>query len=319
MRSSVTAAWLAVFALWVPALAGQPDPMTPSAQPSTPKAKPAPKNPPGSESPLAGPRVDKTPTGKTLVERNFDGSLVRLDERPERAAVGLLTLSSEQKEPIGRLFEERGAAVSKLLYDHFETFLAVQAARQGGAFRPGGDSKEREQLASKMRELHDAAAEAGLVRPALVEQVAKILPEDQAPEFRRLVSEYVTALEAQAQREMGGTQGAFTRPGSPTPDGARRGYGPGAERTEMNLFLREMARTLGGLVQERKERTEALFKAVDATPEQRTAIEKMLRDGAEKSRGRQPTPEQRAENFRKIMELLTPEQRGKAREQLRGG
>jgi hypothetical protein len=168
-----------------------------------------------------------------------------------------------------------------------------------------------------MREIHDAAADAGLVRPALVEQVARLLPEDQTPEFRRLVSEYVTALEAQAQREMGGTQGSFTRPGSPTPDGARRPYG--AERTEMNMLVREMARTLGSIVQERRARTEELFKAVDATPEQRTAIEKLLRESAEKNRGRPFTPEQRAENFRKIMEQLTPEQREKAREQLRGG
>jgi len=315
MLISDPAALLAITVLSVSALAAQPDPMAPTAQHS--KAKPAEKAAPPSDDPLAGPRVDKAPDGKTLVERNFDGSLVRLDERPERAALDLLALSPEQKQPIAKLFEERSAAVTKLLYDHFDTFLAVQAARQGGAFRPGGDSKEREQLASKMRELHDAAAEAGLVRPALVEQVAKLLPEDQAPEYRRMVSEYKDALEAQAQREMGGTQGAFSRPGSPTPDGPRRGYN--AERTETNLLLREVARTLGTLVQERKERSEALFKAVDATPEQRTAIEKMLRESAEKNRGRPFTTEQRAENFRKIMEQLTPEQREKAREQLRGG
>src|SRR5262249_55191395 len=150
-----------------------------------------------------------------------------------------------------------------------------------------------------------------------LEQVAKVLPEDQTPDFRRLVSEYVTALEAQAQRETGGTQGAFTRPGSPTPDAPRRGYS--AERTEMNLLLRAMARALGSIVQERRARTEELFKAVEATPEQRTAIEKLLRESAEKNRGRAFTPEQRAENFRRIMEQLTPEQRQKARERLRGG
>lgn len=302
-----------------PGFATQPDPMAPTSQPSQPSIKPAGKAAPDSDSPLAGPKVDKAPAGKTLVERNFDGSLVRLEERPERAAIDLLALTPEQRKTALALFDERGAAVQKLLYDHFDTFLAVQAARQGGAFRPGGDAKEREQLAPRMKEIHDAAAEAGLVRPPLVEQVAKVLPEDQGPEFRRLVSEYMTALEAQNQREAGPMQGAFTRPGSPTPDGPRRGYGPGPERTEMNLLLREVARTLGGIVQERKERLEALFKAVDATPEQRTAIEKIIREGAEKNRGRPPTPEQRAENFRKIMDLLTPEQREKAREQLRGG
>jgi Spy/CpxP family protein refolding chaperone len=260
--------------------------------------------------------VVKESTQKSIVEKSFDGNLVRLEMRPEQAAAPLLTLTDDQKQAVTKFFEERAKAVSTVLYDNFDTFLAVQASRQAGARRP--DNKERDDLAMKMRQLRRAGA--ALLEPPLVDQVAKILPDEQIPEFRRLVGEYMDALEEQNQRDMGGRgQGAFLRPGNPTPDGPRRGPTV-RERTEMNLFIREMARSLGAIVQERKEQTEALIKAVDATPEQADQIQKIIRGAAEKNGnnpGRRPTPEQRAETFRKIMDVLTPEQRELARERLR--
>jgi DNA-binding MarR family transcriptional regulator len=316
----MTTMWLLAATLCPPALALQPDPMAPAAASAKPvNAKPAGKaNAPASpdDQALAGPKVDKPSGEKSIIERNFDGSLARLEVRPEQATVDLLTLTPEQKQAVAGLFERRAKEVSKILYDHFDTFLAVQAARQGGAMRRP-DNKERDELAVKMRELRDAADDAGLIRPPLEEQVAAALPEEQRAEFRRIVDEYMVAMEEQAQRDMGGYgQGAFTRPGNPTADGPRRGPNV-RERAEMNLLLREVARTLGAQVQERKEQTEALLKAVEATPEQAAKIQAILREAGEKNRGR-PSPEQRAEVFRKILDVLTPEQRDLARERLRG-
>jgi Spy/CpxP family protein refolding chaperone len=296
----------------------QPDPMTASAPPKATSPKPAEKPKPasGDDQALAGPKVDRPAGEKTIVERSFDGTLVRLETRPEQAAVALLTLTDDQKQPINKLFEDRAKKLSTVLYENLDTFLAVQAARQAGGGRPSNDPKDREEIAGKMRELHKAGAEAGLIEPPLVDQVAKLLPEDQTPEFRRLVSEYMTAVDQQAQKDFGANpQGSFSRPGNPTPDGPRRATGD--QRTQMNLFIRELARTLGAVVQERKEQAEALFKAVDATPEQQTQIQNLLRETGEKNKGKRPTPEQRAETFKKIMDLLTPEQRALAREHLR--
>ncbi len=294
----------------------QPDPMTTSApakSPKPPEKSKAPTNP--DDQALAGPKIDKPSGDKTLVERSFDGALVRLETRPEQAAIPLLTLTPEQKEPITKLFEGRAKKLSTVLFDNLDTFLAVQASRQAGGGRPSNDPKEREDVAAKMRDLRRAGAD--LIEPPLADQVAKLLPEDQVPEFRRLVSEYTTALEQQAQKDFGANpQGSFSRPGNPTPDGKRPG--PNADqRTQMNLFIRELARTLGAVVQERKEQAEALYKAVDATPEQQAQIQKLIRDSNEKNKGKRPTPEQRAETFKKIMDLLTPEQRELARQNLR--
>jgi DNA-directed RNA polymerase subunit F len=297
------------------------DPMAP--QPSKaagPKRAENPAGPKGADDDaLAGPRVDKPSAAKTIVERNFDGALVRLDQRPEEAAAALLTLSPEEKKAVSDLFGQRSKKVSQLLYDHYDTFLQLQAARQSGVMRQGKvDPKEREELAEKMREIGRAAAQAGLIRPPLVEQVAAVLPDDQAGELRRMVSEYMVALDQQNRREMGiDMQGAFSRPGAPTPDQAER---RGADqRMELNLLLREVARTFGAEVQERKERLDALVKAVDATPEQEAKITKILRETGEKNRGKKLSPEDRADVFRQILDVLTPEQRQLARERLRPG
>jgi Spy/CpxP family protein refolding chaperone len=292
----------------------QTDPMAgPTTKPE--KSQTPARQPDPGEDPLAGPKVDKQSDQKTIIERSFDGNLVRLDTRPEQAAAALLTLTDDQRAAVNKLFEERSKEVSRVLYDNFDAFLAVQASRQAGGRRP--DNKERDDVAMKTRQLRKAGI--ALVEPPLVEQVAKVLPDEQIPEFRRLVEEYMVALEEQAIRDNGRGQGAFLRPGNPTAEGP--GRGPAVrERSEMNLYLRELARSLGALVQERREQTEALIKAVDATPEQAEEIQKIIRAAGEKSGGnpgRRPTPEQRAETFRKIMDVLTPEQRQKAREHMR--
>ena len=80
------------------------------------------------------------------------------------------------------------------------------------------------------------------------------------------------------------------------------------------MLLREMGRSLGALVNERRERTAALIQAVDATPEQAEKIEKIFRSQTQGAQTR--TPESRGRIMREILELLTPEQRVKAREYL---
>ncbi len=288
-----------------------------TSSPKAPEKSKAPTSP--DDQALAGPKVDRPASEKTNVERTYDGTLVRLETRPEQAAIALLTLTDDQKQPINKLFEDRATKLSNVLFDNLDTFLAVPAAGQAGGGRPSNDPKDREEIAGKMRELHKAGAEAGLIEPPLIDQVAKLLPQEQTPEFRRLVAEYMTALEQQAQKDFGANpQGSFSRPGNPTPDGPRaRRPQRSTKRVQMNLFIRELARTLGAVVQERKEQADALYKAVDATPEQQAQIQKLIRDSAEKNKGKRPTPEQRAETFKKIMDLLTPEQRELARQHLR--
>ena len=123
---------------------------TPAKAPKPAATKRLTANPNDDSQALAGPRVGPKPGEKTIVERAFDGSLTRLDIRPEQAAVDLLTLTPEQKQTVTKLFDERGKAISGILYEHLDAFLAVQAARQGGAYKPGAQNNtEREQLGAQ--------------------------------------------------------------------------------------------------------------------------------------------------------------------------
>lgn len=80
------------------------------------------------------------------------------------------------------------------------------------------------------------------------------------------------------------------------------------ERMEINLVLREMARSLSSLVQERAQRTEELLKSVEATPEQEGKIREIVRSVG---RGPEISESQRGEMMRQILQVLTPAQREK--------
>ncbi|MBL8990814.1 MAG: hypothetical protein JNJ48_04450 [Phycisphaerae bacterium] len=273
-------------------------------------AEPEPK-PAAKPDPMSGPKVEpgagdaaKAPT--TLVKRDFDGKLERLDRRPEAAALDLLGLTAEERSGADKLLAERAAKVSVLLADHYALFLSLQGARQGGA--------GAEELRPKMREFREAAG--GLIDPPLAQQVAATLPEGKRAEFSRLVGEYIRAMseEEAASRRGGEPAMEGDRPAGRRPE--RAGAAP--MRMELNLLLRETARTLNAMVTERRERMDEVLKAVEATDEQAEKIRRLARENAAEGGGMKQTEAQRAELARKILEVLTPEQRRKWVEATRG-
>jgi hypothetical protein len=228
----------------------------------------------------------------------------------------LLALSADQRAKVDELVASRAADVSAALHDNMDLFLEIQAARQGNDF--AGARPLMRQLRQKVTSLID---------PPLSEQVAEQLPQASREEFTRLVSEYTQALAAE---ESAGRNPAASGPDSDrtqrrqtaTRPGSTIGAAAGA-RYELNQLVREMARTLSSIVSERRERTEALITAVEATPEQQARIEAILRQMAEQNRtagntgASTPAAERRAESISQIMTLLAPEQQKKFREFLR--
>src|SRR6185369_6731089 len=217
----------------------------------------------------------------------------------------------------------------KLLQEQYELFLKIQNARQSGA-KPS-------EVRPLMREFRGYAQP--LLENPLEDQVDKTLPEAKRAEFRRLVDEYKRVTAAEEPGGMGagnGTGGGGGRgkggaddakpdaaANPPAPAGKSPAEGPIPPRVEMNLLLREMWRALNAMVTERKEHLSALLKAVDATPEQEGKIQAIVREqaeGKEKAGAgiRERTPEERLAVWEKIMAVLTPEQRVKARELRRG-
>lgn len=252
---------------------------------------------PGDEGAMRGPRVRETLAPVSLVHRDMSGKLERLETRPEQAALDLLHLTPEQRKPADEAIAARRVQVNRLLQEHYELFIKLQTARQGGA--------TPEEIRPLMREFRPIAG--ALLSPTLAERVAGVLPEEKRAEFGKLVEEYNAASVADA------------------PAG-RGGGGGGAERMELNLLLREMARAIKGIVDERKEHMDALLKAIDATPEQEAKIRSIAREAAEAKRKKggnggvgEPTQEERLATWRKILAEMTPEQRTKAMEARRGG
>ncbi len=264
--------------------------------------------------PMRGPTISEKPKPATLVKRDMSGNVERLETRPEQAAIDLLALTPEQRKPIEDLFNARLVKVNKLLQENYEIILKLQAARQGGA-KPA-------ELRPLIQEFRPAAA--ALLSPTLAEQVSGVLPEDKRAEFKRIVEEYTSASVAQDAAARRGP-GASSLEGESGKAERPRAAAAGAERAELGLLLRELGRTLKGIVDDRKQHMEAFLKAIDATPEQEAKIRAITREAAEanrKSGGNggigEPTQEAKMANWRKILDLLTPEQRKKAIESRRG-
>ena len=285
-----------------------------------------PTTPPSDADAMRGPRVGEKQGPPTLVHRDASGKLERLEVRPEEAAVDLLKLTPEDRKPLDDVFAARLVEVGKALQEHYELFIKLQTARQGGA--------KPDEIRPLMREFRPLVV--GLVEPALVDRVAKALPEPRRNEYRGFVDEYKRALAASEPiGERGGGAGAGTGGGGGRGrgvEGREKADNDGGEmkpaegvaapipaRIEMNLLLREFARSLKGIVDERKEHMDHFLKSIDASPKQEAKIRSITRAAAEankKAGGNggigEATQEEKIATFRKILEVLTPEQRKKA-------
>ncbi len=267
---------------------------------------------------LGGPKVQETKGPATLVNRDGTGRLVPLEVRPELAATGLLGLDAEQKRKVEELFVSRLKTVTELVRGNTALLLKLQGARQSGAtggpmagangdaMKAGtegaGKRADKDGYPELIQEIRKLAGE--LLTKPLAVQVTAVLPEEKRGEFSRLVDEYKAAAAAEEDR-----------PGR-KPGPVAKMLGASEMREEAGMLLREVARTLKGIVKENRARAEELYKAVEATPEQQSKIQAIYQGGGDGA-GLKRTQAQRGQLIRKIMEVLTPEQRKLAVEYFR--
>lgn len=249
---------------------------------------------------------------RTIVERSFEGALIELEVHPAAAALAKLDLSDAERAAADRVLDERAKYVSRAARENQALILKLQTARRGGG------EEGRRALMELMREARPILEP--LVRPTLVEKLSGVLEEANGAELERMVSEYMEAYgEVQRERmgEPGGERSGRER-GERGAGGRSGGRGPAA-LAESGLALREIARAFATTVEMRREQTEALLRAIDATPEQEGKIQQILRDvGSEDGLGT-PSPARRREIIERIAEVLTPEQRIRLRQSMRGG
>lgn len=255
----------------------------------------------------------------TLIERSFNGSMKRLDERPEIAALERLTLSEGERAAVHEVLTLRVASVRRVLDESMDLFLEVQGLRQSGVLggslvageRRGTDSDERRAAMEKLAALRERIMP--LLEPALLEQLCEVLEPENGAALRALVESYRAALIGEELATARGKR-ATGLGGVNDEDAARERRAEvtplALRRFETNQTLREMARSLAAEVAERRERLDALLTTVGASPEQaeeirRIAVEAGLGNGPADARAQ----DRRAEALRKILAQLTPEQR----------
>jgi hypothetical protein len=178
------------------ALAQNAPPEPPAKQPEKQPAAPA-------ANPLGGPKIDApTQAPPSLVSTDFNGSVRRLETTPEEAAVALLNLTGDAKQPIDALFARRGKAIEDFVTSNLDLLTKLDTA--------GKTNNKRDQLMLGLEAFQklNAVWKDG----TLFDQVKALLPEDQRAEFERLVTGYWNALVEEGKSipgENGKTRGRF--------------------------------------------------------------------------------------------------------------
>ena len=251
--------------------------------------------------PLQGPSVgDSAGAGPTIVERSFDGTLKRLDVRPEEAAVRKLDLSADEKAKVDQVLAERSKAMDQVVREHIDLLVRVQSAKASG---------DQAQIKAATQELKDA------LRPLvgkgpLGEQLSQVLSKEHADKLQQMVKNYYRALiaEGMRQRPKGDPMPDAEDEMAPTPESAQRRAT--VARITQDIYGQEIRRSYERIAADAHARLEDLVKALDLTPEQAEKVRAIATEAAQKNK-LNPSPAQKVELFSKIAKELTPEQRKK--------
>jgi len=252
-----------------------------------PTAPPTPHDPP----PLSGPSVRGEDEGRpTLVRYAYDGSLVRLDERPEIAALDLLELDEPARRRVRAVLVERAAVLDGVVADNLKLIAELNTATQGR-----GTMRRLDLLGELLRALEPVRE-----RGPLLENLAEALPEATRDRYRALVREYRKAL---------------------VEDGVRRARAKGEDKpwrravvAEITLRMmgREIQRSIERQFDDGDDRMEQALAHVEATPAQRQRIQGLVQDYVSRmiEHGR-PSRFERTALYLGVLNELTPEQRRK--------
>ncbi|MEM1166868.1 MAG: hypothetical protein AAGI30_11325 [Planctomycetota bacterium] len=281
---------------------------------------------------LAGPEVDETisdPDRLTLIKRDFDGSIERIQGMHEVAALDLFELTDTVRTAIDDTLAERGATADRLAIDHIALLDQIRGAMQQ---RPQSQAERRERM-QLFRDFRDAM-EPLLDRGTMRDEIAGLLSEDTRATYLRVIAEYEEAIEAQRRGHAMPAMGMDDdREQSERRQRMRERLGQrlgpngalGMDRRDFQALARELGTSLRGIVEIAQRQLNAMLDAVDATPEQRAEFQRVLQDFNNERAGADPddpirrNPDQAIRaRLRDAVNILTPEQRQKLAEYMGG-
>jgi hypothetical protein len=248
---------------------------------------------PHPHSPLAGPKVDEAAAKPTLVRRDMSNRLRRLDLPAEEAALELIRLSPDEKGEVAHVLKERAKVIDRVVADNLELLLKVQLARDANDAK--GQRDLLQELFAKFGELRE--------RGSLRDEIAYVLSDEHAAQFREMVDEYHAAI---VRDELKGRAGQDDARGRAI-----------VVRERLLAFGQEVRRSYDRQVQAKTAQLDDLLASIQATPEQEEKIRKITSDAFQASAGK-PTLQQRREAFLKVFRVLNTDQRRTVLEQLYG-
>lgn len=273
---------------------------------------------PDAANPLAGPKVgaESASAAKpaTLVQRDFDGKVTRLEVSPPEAALRLLKLGAETKAKTDAVIAKRNAALDSVVRDNLRLLVELAGANQAG---------KREDSARLLRELMEKAAplrEMGTLQT----QLAKVLPENERQEMTRLVTEYWAAVTAESQANAGEgmkesesdamkdedakSGGAATGERGRTREG-RGGMAQPLRREFLAMIGQEVRRSYVRVVGQQAADFDALIKSLNLSEAQESKVRQIVGDSFQKYEGKIPAQERA-----KLVSLVWRELDGSQRE-----
>jgi vacuolar-type H+-ATPase subunit H len=258
------------------------------------------------DQPLAGPKLtpDQTRT-QTLIERDFDGKIKRLDISPEEAAIALLDLTPTEKAAADQAIAARAADMDALVTAHL-----LDIVRLGGELqspRPG-------ERAAAIREAYRLSGPI-LAKGRLIDRISLALPESQRVRYVALVDEYKKSLgdELIQQARHGKSDDVeFAAEVAKEPKNIIGHRMRARLKLELESFAQEIQRSAERIIAEKQDRGNDFLSKLQLTMEQQSKIQGIYADLAGKYGLKEPPKSVQVMLFARVLQVLTPEQRKQA-------
>lgn len=236
---------------------------------------------------LRGPSLEKHPERpqRSIVERDFNGRLKKLEDHPVLVALTKLDLTAEQKAAAEKVLGERAAAIDTIVRDNLRQLVELDGAKKSG------DTAAASKLQADLLE----KAKPFFKRGTMLAELMPVLPDDKFAELRKMVEEYSrVATQDRAADPMSGKD---------KPNAVGNLLAQGFEN-----FGAEAKASFKRVVEAGGKDFDKLIQMLQLTPEQESKVRQKAGDLYQKTYGK-PTKGQQFRLFLSIYAELDTEQR----------
>jgi hypothetical protein len=237
------------------------------------------------DDPLRGPPVNDRDT-RTLVGHSMNGDFLRLQGRPEAAAILLLDLDEPTLTKAKAIVDERSMRIAMLLVDEIDTVRDMTDQMRAG---------ENDRALALLARIH-RTCDPERSRDPLLAPLADVLDDAQRTQLESLLDEYWNAWVQWELRTID------------APDAAARR--DAEDRLAFQIFQEEVRDGYEISLRRYHDALQAVYAAVDPTPEKREAIRSIVIDHVKRTR-LEATPTQRRAAMREVYDELDDERKGR--------